>query len=297
MQLLQLEYFLKVAQYEHMSKAANELEISQSSLSKSIARLEADIGLPLFDRKGKQIQLNEYGKIYKEKVEKALQLLNEAENEIYDRAGLGNANITLGVMTSGFLPKLVSGFLSQRPNTKISQHVMSDDEMVTALKNEKTDICISTSPLNDKEIEWVHLFNEEVYLLVSENHRLAKRDFVSLEDLKNESFINFPVGLNWRDVTDDFCKKAGFTPNIKFEGKELSIILNLVKEGVGISFFPKYAYADEDLTHLKKITLTEPYCYRLIGLAWLKGKIQKRAVLQFKKYLMDFLEKENMKDE
>lgn len=294
MQLLQLQYFLKVAQYEHMSKAAIELDISQSSLSKSIARLEADIGFPLFERKGKQIRLNEYGIIYKEKVEKALQLLTDAENEIYDLAGLGNTNITIGVMTSLFLPKLISGFLSQKPTLKISQHVMSDEEMITALKNEKTDICISTSPLKDKEIEWIHLFNEEVFLLVPENHRLATKEFVSLPDLKNESFINFPVGLNWRDITDDFCKKAGFTPNIVFEGKELSIILNLVKEGVGISFFPKYAFAEEDLTHLKKVRITESYGYRLIGLAWLKGKTQKRAVLQFKKYLLNFLKNEHM---
>jgi DNA-binding transcriptional LysR family regulator len=294
LQLLQLEYFLKVAHYEHVSKAAYELEISQASLSKSLARLEADIGIQLFDRKGKQIQLNEYGKIYKEKVEKALQLLDDAESEMCDRAGLGNGNITLGVMTSCFLPKLVSGFLSQRPNTKISQHVMSDDEMVAELKNGKTDICISTSQLNDKEIEWNHLFNEEVYLLVSKKHPLATKDVVSLEELKNESFITFPVGLNWRVVTDDFCKQAGFIPNIKFEGEELSIILNLVKEGTGITFLPKYAYSDEDLKHLKKIRLAEPYCYRLIGLAWLKEKNQKRAVIQFKNYLLDFIKKEQM---
>ena len=64
MQLTQLEYFIVVARLEHMSKAALELEVSQSSLSKTIARLEDDIGVPLFDRRGKSIRLNEYGRIF-----------------------------------------------------------------------------------------------------------------------------------------------------------------------------------------------------------------------------------------
>lgn len=88
MELLQLKYFQTVARLEHMTKAAEELHIAQPSLSKTIARLEKDLGVPLFDRQGRQITLNPFGKVFLKRVERIFHELSEGEREIKDLANL-----------------------------------------------------------------------------------------------------------------------------------------------------------------------------------------------------------------
>lgn len=88
MELLQLHYFQTVARMEHMTKAAKELRIAQPALSKTIARLEEDLGVPLFDRQSRQIKLNSFGKAFLKSVDTALSALEEGRREVSDLAGM-----------------------------------------------------------------------------------------------------------------------------------------------------------------------------------------------------------------
>src|SRR6476660_4411538 len=155
MQLTQLQYFLTVARLEHMSKAALELEISQSSLSKTIVRLEDDIGVPLFDRKGKSIRLNEYGQNFFQKVGKILSELQEAKEEIQELANIREDSVSINVMNSKLLPKLFYEFFKKRPNVKVRQYLLPDRLAQQKLIDGEIDLMIVPNPIIDERIEWV----------------------------------------------------------------------------------------------------------------------------------------------
>lgn len=95
MDLLQLRYFQAVARREHISQAAEELRVAQPSVSRTIARLEKELGVPLFDRRGRQVRLNSYGVAFLRRVDRALSELDEARRELSDAAGLGHGRVTV----------------------------------------------------------------------------------------------------------------------------------------------------------------------------------------------------------
>ena len=107
MDLLQLRYFLVVARREHISKAAEELYIAQPSLSRTIRRLEKEIGVPLFDRRGKSIRLNQFGQAFLEYVEQQFRLLEEGQHKVREMAGLEQGDISLAAASLLWLPDLV----------------------------------------------------------------------------------------------------------------------------------------------------------------------------------------------
>lgn len=96
MELLQLQYFLAVARLEHMTEAARSLHVTQSSLSKTIQRLEEDLGVPLFDRTGRRLRLNEFGSRFLRRSERALFELNQGKQEMRDLSGLEHSTTRIG---------------------------------------------------------------------------------------------------------------------------------------------------------------------------------------------------------
>lgn len=129
MELLQLKYFMKVAKVQHMTKAANELYISQSSLSRTINRLEEDLGVELFKRDGRQIKLNEYGNIFLKRVEKAFYELEEGKIEIKELFGMKSRTITVGATITMLLPDVFKEFLRINPNIKFQLFQLSTKEI------------------------------------------------------------------------------------------------------------------------------------------------------------------------
>ena len=172
-----------------MSKAALELQISQSSLSKTIARLEEDIGVPLFDRKGKSIKLNLYGQLFYERVEKILTDLRTAKEEVQDLANIREDSLTINVMNSKLLPSLLSSFYSKRPNIKIHQYTLKDDQALQRLIEGTLDLMIVPNRISDERISWEPLFDEELFLIVPKNHPFATRETIFLTEAKDEKFI------------------------------------------------------------------------------------------------------------
>lgn len=289
MQITQLQYFLTVGRLEHMSKAAMELQISQSSLSKTIRRLEEDIGVPLFDRKGKSIRLNLYGHIFYKKVEKALKDLNDAKEEIQDLANIREDSLTINVMNSKLLPSLFSRFYNKRPNIKIQQFILQDASALQRLLEGTLDLMIVPNPIVDHRITWIPLFEEEMFLIVPKNHPFAHRKRISLIEAKDERFICYEKGQSMRITAERLFLEAGFTPNIAFEGDDLSIILQLVNEGAGISFFPKYSFLDAYLDKTSMLRITNPVSFQTVGIAWMKDRKSSFVVNSFRNFAIEFL--------
>lgn len=289
MQLTQLHYFLIVARFENMSKAALELGISQSSLSKTIARLENNVGVSLFDRKGKSIKLNLYGQYFFERVENILADLDNAKEGVQALTAANEDSLTINVMNSKLLPSLFSSFYNKRPNIKIHQITLKDDQALQRLIEGSIDLMIIPNEINDDRIAWEPLFDEELLVIVPKSHPLAARKSISLSEVKEEKFITYEKGQSMRTTTDRLFEEAGFVPDIAFEGDELSLILQLVNEGAGISFFPKYSFLDAYLQQTAIIKIASPASFQTVGIAWLKDRNHSFVINSFRNYAIEFL--------
>jgi DNA-binding transcriptional LysR family regulator len=288
MELLQLYYFQTVARFEHMTRAAEELQIAQPSLSKTISRLEEDLGVPLFERKNKQIKLNAFGRLFLDRVNQVFLELNEGKRELAELAGRMQKQITLAVSIPRVLPQLLGSFLKRYPEIRFQQVLKSSASMKQQLEKGEIDFCISSVPIEGEEIVWEPLITEEIYLVVPPEHRLAKRDKVFLREVKDEPFISMNEGYGFRNLTDEFCREAGFVPNIAFEGDEPGVIGDLVRQGLGIAFIPEITLVQCSQPFLNKLKIVEPKCQRTIGLGWSKKKYLTEAAQQFRQFVFEY---------
>lgn len=285
MELLQLRYFQKVAKLQHMTKAAEELRIAQPALSKTISSLEKELGVLLFDRKGKYIELNSQGKAFLKKVDVALMSLEDGKRQLWDLKEeiLGDIKLVV-LVASNMIPSLIAEFCKEYPNInfEITQHL---SERITKLD---FDLCISTYPISTTNMDSVTLLSEEILLAVPNTHPLADKKYVCLKDVSNENFISFKKNTTLRNLTDAFCNNCGFTPNIILESDDTSTIRGLINSGLGIAFVPSITWQGSISPSIKLLHVSDPICYRSIKVYWSEGRNLPKSVELFKEFLIKF---------
>ncbi|WP_040952634.1 LysR family transcriptional regulator [Gorillibacterium massiliense] len=290
MEFLQLKYFQAVARLEHITKAAKELNVSQPSLSNSIQRLEKKLGVPLFVREGRRIKLNSFGKTYLRRVERAFLELEEGEREIVDMTGLEHGVISISITLPYILPTLLKEFLTSHPHVRIIQHQLGSAlEIQSELENALIDFSISTVPVTGPDIEWLVLAKEELCLTVPASHPFASRESISLIEAANEPFITLSSSSNFREITDGFCRIAGFEPNIAFELEEASSIQTLVEMGLGITFTLPLSLGNRASNpNTVQIKIKDPECQRTFGIAWNRKHYLSEAAVHFREFVIKF---------
>ncbi|MCM3569223.1 LysR family transcriptional regulator [Neobacillus mesonae] len=288
MEWQQLEYFRVVAKIEHFRKSAEHLAISQPALSRSINKLEKELGVTLFDRTGHSVQLNKFGQIFLKRVESGLNEISIGIKEINQLKNPYTGTVSLSFLqTLGLtiLPEIISKFYNQYPHVEIQLYQNKILNSIQMLLNREVDLCLISSFKTYPNIIWHPLLNEELFLYVPANHRLAERSSVSLSELSEEKFIGFKEGLGMRKVINNFCEKAGFTPVIKFEGEDVPTLAGLVSSGLGVTIIP--AFHGISSKKIKQISISEPYCHREIGLAWLIENALSPSAELFRNYVIE----------
>ncbi len=289
MDLLQLKYFQVVAQLEHMTRAAEKLYIAQPSLSQSIAKLEGELGVPLFDRQGRRIRLNQFGRAFLKRVERVFLELEEGKREVADLAGLERGSIALAVASTQPLPELLSAFLARYPRVRFrlfQQHSLAT--VVQQLERGEIDLCISSPPIEQSGITWMPLLTEEIFLLVPAGHRLTGRASIRLIEAADEPFISLKPGHGLRDLMDELCKQAGFVPTIAFEGDESATVRGLVTAGLGVTFVAGKNWQIPPEQPFVLLRITEPVCQRTVGLAWLEERYLSEATRRFQQFVIEY---------
>lgn len=288
MEWQQLEYFCVVAKTEHFRKAAEQLSISQPALSRSINKLEQELGVTLFDRSGRSVQINKFGRVFLNRVEKGL---NEISNGIEEIEQLKNPYTgtvsvaflqTLGIT---ILPEIIYSFNKQYPQVEFQLYQNKILNSIQQLLNREVDLCLINSFESNTNITWSPLREEELFLYVPANHRFAKRDSVALRELAEDNFIGFKKGLGMREIINNICEKAGFTPKIKFEGEDVFTLAGLVSSGLGVTIIPEFNGISSE--KIKKVSISEPYCNREIGIAWLSDNTLSPSAELFRKFVIE----------
>lgn len=287
MEWQQIEYFQMVAYMQHMTKAAEALSISQPALSRSIARLEDELGVSLFERQGRNIILNRYGELFLKRANRILKEFEEAKQEIQDLLDPEYGEVSLGFLHTlgvNMIPDIIREFQHHHPNTKIKLYQNNNVSLLKQLDSGEIDLCLLHRSFNEPHIEWVKLWNEELFLMVPASHRLAAYDSITLDAIKNEPFIILKEGFELRKIADRLCREAGFAPHITFEGEEVTTLAGLVAAGLGVALLPDQK--DIDSSKVAKLHVRWPSCERQIGLSWYEGRYLSPTATQFKEFVL-----------
>lgn len=297
-ELLQLKYFLKVAETGNMTRAAEELFISQSSLSRTIARLEKELNTQLFDRCGRQIVINEFGKVFLLRVRQASIQLNEAIREIDDMLGNDSGGISVAITIPGILTHYVECSIEMDYTTRLSQFYVERGEVISSLTDGLYDFVITSSKVEHSKIVFKHLLHDRILAMVPKASRLSEKDSVSFHDLIGERIICSPQGFGLRPFIDDCFMNVGSMPNIVFEDSDPNLLIKMVKAGVGTAFISKHNLyhhlqtdAKENPDYFSGITLldiSDPAAEMDIGIAYLKTKYHTVIANKFITSLADY---------
>ncbi|AZN43444.1 LysR family transcriptional regulator [Paenibacillus albus] len=286
MELLQLKYFQKVAKLEHMTKAAQELHIAQPALSQSIARLEDDLGVPLFHRQGRQIRLNSYGEAFLAKVEVALHALEEGRREIADMNGTERGRIHIATTTMARFSEMIRAYLVDYPETNLHITQVTPEEIIPLIEAGDIDFCYTTPPIDRPGISGIPLLHEEIFIAVPPGHRLAHREHVTIDDIRAEPFVSMKEGSRIRTMMDQFCSRRGLTPRIVCEVDDPAAMRSFVSAGLGIAFLS--ACKKSDAKPLVLLPIHHTSSKRTIQLAWLEKRYLSQAALSFRDFVTDY---------
>ena len=286
MELSQLRYFQVAAYYEHISRAAAELNISQPALSTMISRLERELGVSLFDHNGRSIVLNQNGKRFLKRVNHILMEVEDSKRELQDMADENDSSISLAVSSSQFLQG-IHAFMYQHPNYKWNQRVAENKEIMVLLKRGQIDLAVTSPGIYGEEFESVLLLRDSFKLAVHKEHPLAQRKSVRLKDVTNERFIMLLKGLPFRAQTDRIFSDLGIASRSMIECDHL-LRRELINANAGITIASQSAsfrhlYND----NIRFLDIEDVHFTRDIVLVLPKGRYLSKASRQFTEFLKE----------
>ncbi|MCM3389946.1 LysR family transcriptional regulator [Ureibacillus chungkukjangi] len=286
-----LQYFVLVAKYENMSRAAEILHITQPALSKSISLLEESLGVTLFERNGRSIKLNRYGQFFLERSENLLKDYEMAKEDLLNLVSPGQGVVSIGFMhTLGLevIPQLMARVQKDYPQLKIQLTQSNSSTILQKLEVGELDLCLISSLDTHKDLVWEKLWEEELFLIVPKSHPLASANEVSLKDFAGEPFISIKQGNTLRKSVDDLYKQEGYQLNVAFEGEEVHTITGLVESGLGVSLIPYIKGLEQYQIQLLKVNA--PNCRREIGLAYINKHFKSAATKLLEDYIRTFFQ-------
>jgi DNA-binding transcriptional LysR family regulator len=285
-----LRQFVAVAREEHLTRAAEQLGVPQPTLSRSIARLEAELGVPLFSRPGRSVKLTRHGRLLFEYSERTLttlaaqlRLLAEETDPARGRVALAFLH-TLG---TDAVPRMLRDFRATHPAVRFVLVQGSADVLLARLRAGEADLCLTAPLPNEPGIVTRKLDSQRIDLVVPAGHRLARRRGVRLAEAAAEDFIGMPPGHGLRTISDELCRAAGFEPRIAFEGEETATCRGLVGAGLGVALLPALAAIDAD-PEVAAVRITAPRAARTVGLAWVADRPLPAPVAAFRDFALTY---------
>lgn len=269
LELRQVQYFIEVAKREHVTEAANALHVAQSAVSRQIVNLEAELGVDLFIRDGRNVRLTPIGKVFLEHMEKALKLIDNAKREVEEHLDPERGTIRIGFPSSlaaYTLPTVISAFRERYPQVKFQLKQGLYRYLINAVIKGEIDMALlGPLPRQEKRVKGDVLFLERMVALLPTKHPLANVSTIKLSQLRNDSFVLFPDGFILHEIVVSACKELGFEPNVSFEGEDIDAIKGLVSAGLGVTVIPEITLIDNIPSSTVKIPIVEPEVTRTVG--------------------------------
>ncbi len=279
--------FAAVARWEHVTRAAEQLGVPQSTLSRRIARLERAVGTPLFVRRGRRLETTRAGRTFALTVDRALRELERGLDDLVRDTDPETGTVVLGFLhTLGaeVVPRILSDFRRSHPGIRFRLVQDGNDGVVAKLRAGTVDVCL-TSPLPEEAgVASFALHEQPLCLAVPTGHRLGLHRGIDLSDVAGEQFIGFKPGFGMRRISDEWCRQAGFTPTLAFEGEDVATVRGLVAAGLGVALLPVSSTSRPP--GVAEVPVRTPAATRTIGMAWVSDAPSAPPVQAFMNFML-----------
>ncbi|SDD57963.1 DNA-binding transcriptional regulator, LysR family [Paenibacillus sp. UNCCL117] len=273
MEVRDLQYVIELARLRSFTKAAEALHITQPTLSKMIRSLEQELGVDLFVRIGKRVEVTDAGALICEQGRSIVQAFDNLDRALKDLTGLSKGSIRIGLPPmagSSFFAGVMSRFRDRYPGLTILMVEDGARKIEKEVAAGSLDMGVIVLPANDEEFEVHSIIRRKLKLIVHPKHRLAGRKQAALRELEHEAFILFREDFALHDIIIGECERAGFRPNVMYESSQWDFIREMVAAGLGVALLPETICDSLDPAHVTQIPLAEP------GIPWHLAMIWRR---------------------
>lgn len=288
MNLNQMHYFSKLAEVEHYTKAAEELNISQPSLSHAIRELEKELGTKLFEKQGRGVVLTKYGRLFREYADESLKILDTGIRKVRSLTGQTEGVVELAyiyTLGSEFVPQLVSDFIRTHEELKVQFRVTvgNTSEVIQGIKDERFDIGFCSMTERESDISFTPVGTENLVVVVPKGHPLSDKGAVDLEQAAAYPQIFFTQNSGLRPVVDRMFEQIKVRPRIAYEIEEDGSMAGLVAQNFGIAVMPEIPVLSQLPVDI--LPIRNQHEMRYVYMARAVDKYQPPVVQKFAEYV------------
>ena len=295
MNLQQLTYFHKIAERKNYTKASQELSVSQSNLSHSMSKLEEELGVPLFVKKGRNIEVTVHGKKFDEHVALILRELELAQSEAQEAANPTKGTIRLAVSHTlhyHFLPNLMRGYKEIPEYRKIQFQILDMEATGIGLaKIEAGEVDLGFGAKIDRPgFQYFEIMHEEYIAIVPEGHPLASKENLTIEEICQEPFVTYNQQCGTRHDLERIFQKNNVHPKVIYEATNEKMIASMVAAGIGVSIMPWIQ--EVNLYHVVSVPLEHHRLKRSLYMFWRQEEFRLPVVERFRKFVVNTIKNE-----
>ncbi len=290
MEMSQLRTFRAVAELLNFTRASERLNLTQSAVSHQIKALEEELGEPLFIRAKRGVKLSHAGKTALEFVERILDDTEALREMISGRERSQIGRVRVAAATQAFVhlfAPLFESFMDSHPGIDLAfRTTVSTEHTVADILNGAADVGFASLAVYSPNLQVTKLFEDELVLIVSKDHKLAKKRAATVTEIQKEKLILFERGASIRRATDQFFDQIGVRPDLALESNDTFFIKRMVERGLGVSLLPPWAVRDEvETKKLAQLQISGHRLRRSVALVSL-GRFQPSSTRAFITYVL-----------
>lgn len=285
MNINHLKYFLAVAKHQSFTKAAQEMHISQPSMSKMIRDMEEELGVLLFHRDKKQVILTDAGQAVYQQAKDIIVSFDNLTTNLADVVTLKKGTLKIGIppiVGASFFPKIIGEFIQTYPEIELELMEVGSKKIEKAVEEGEVDVgIICSAPYQPDAFEIYPLIKDPLMVVLPPDHPFSKKNILSLKDLKDEKFVLFREDFSLHDHIINCCGSAGFHPQIVCRSSQRDFMMEMVAAKLGIALLPQKICQE---LNPKKVTarhIKEQSLYLNLMIICKKGKYQSFAVREW----------------
>lgn len=289
MEIDQLKYFLRVAELGNFTRAAEDLTVSQPALSRSIQKLEEELGQPVFERMTRSVALTEAGNLLLGRAREILSIIDDTKAAITDDGKSGRVRVgAIPTIAPYFLPTVLRSFAADFPKATVVVQENTTEQLLKSCVQGQIDLAILALPLPAKYLEVEPLFEEELLLVLPPEHPLADKPTIRLKDVEAFPFVLLDEAHCLSDNIVSFCRQRSFQPVAVERTSQLAMVQELVSLSHGISMIPAMARQRDQSDRRVYRSFARPKPTRKIAIAWNPYRFQSRLVDAFREHLRTY---------